>query len=162
MTNKILWTPPISLVENSNMFEFQKVVNQKYSISIKSYLDLHKWSVDNIDSFWKEVWDYSQIIYSQSYSDVIESKKNIWETNWFLNSKLNYAENLLRYKNDNIAIYFFGENKAWIQNECTTVPTPRRSEITPILQSLYKLITELLPDEYYIDVPNHSQRLMKK
>lgn len=57
---------------------------------------------------------------------------------------------------------FFGKNKAWIQNECTTVPTPRRSEITPILQSLYKLITELLPNEYYIDVPNHSQRLMKK
>ena len=111
MTNKILWTPSISLVENSNIFEFQQIINQKYSPSIKSYLDLHKWSVEHIDSFWKEVWDYSKIIYSKPYSNVLEFKENIWETNWFLNSKLNYAENLLRYKNDNIAIYFFGENK---------------------------------------------------
>ena len=117
MTNKILWTPSISLIENSNIFEFQNLVNCKYNLSIKNYTQLYKWSIDNIDDFWEEMWSYSKIIYSQPYTKVVEYKNNIWETNWFLNAQLNYAENLLRYKNDNIAIYFFGENK--IKNEIT-------------------------------------------
>ena len=117
MTNKILWTPSVSLIENSNIFEFQNFINCKYNLSIKNYAQLYKWSIDNIDDFWEEMWSYSKIIYSQPYTKVVEYKNNIWETNWFLNAQLNYAENLLRYKNDNIAIYFFGENK--IKNEIT-------------------------------------------
>ena len=106
MTNKILWTPSISLIENSNIFEFQNLVNCKYNLSIKNYTQLYKWSIDNIDDFWKEMWSYSKIIYSRPYTKVLEYKNNIWETTWFINAQLNYAENLLRYKNDNIAIYF--------------------------------------------------------
>jgi len=117
MTNKILWTPSVSLIENSNIFEFQNFINCKYNLSIKNYAQLYKWSIDNIDDFWKEMWSYSKIIYSRPYTKVVEYKNNIWETTWFINAQLNYAENLLRYKNDNIAIYFFGENK--IKNEIT-------------------------------------------
>ena len=87
MINKKLWSPSNSLIENSNIFEFQKNINNKYNLSISNYLELHKWSVDNIDSFWKEVWAYSQVIYSKSYTDIIKHGNNIWETEWFLNSK---------------------------------------------------------------------------
>ena len=111
MINKKLWNPSKQSVENSNMFIFQEHINFKYDLSIASYSELHKWSIDNIDIFWKEVWDFSKIIYSKPYSNVMISNNNIWETIWFSNSKLNYAENLLKHRNDNIAIYFFGENK---------------------------------------------------
>ena len=111
MINKKLWNPSKQSVENSNMFVFQEHINFKYNLSITSYSELHKWSIDNIDIFWKEVWDFSKIIYSKPYSNVMISNNNIWETIWFSNSKLNYAENLLKHRNDNIAIYFFGENK---------------------------------------------------
>ena len=111
MINKKLWNPSKQSVENSNMFVFQEHINFKYNLSITSYSELHKWSIDNIDIFWKEVWDFSKIIYSKPYSNVMISNNNIWETIWFSNSKLNYAENLLKHRNDNIAIYFFGENQ---------------------------------------------------
>jgi len=111
MLNKKMWHPSKSLIENSNIFEFQKKINNKYNLSISNYLELHKWSVDNIDSFWKEVWSYSKVIYSQPYTNIIKHGNNIWETEWFLNAKLNYAENLLRHKNNNVAIYFYGENR---------------------------------------------------
>ena len=111
MTNKILWNPPISLIEDSNIFEFQNIINHKYNLSIKKYSELYKWSISNINDFWEEIWDYSKIVYSHPYTEVIKSTDNIWETTWFIDSKLNYAENLLRYKNDSIAIYFFGENQ---------------------------------------------------
>ena len=111
MLNKKMWNPSKFSVENSNMFVFQEHINLKYDLSIKCYPELHKWSIDNIDIFWKEVWDYSKLIYSKPYTNVMISNDNIWETIWFSDSKLNYAENLLKHRNDNVAIYFFGENK---------------------------------------------------
>ena len=111
MINKKLWCPTNSSIENSNIFEFQNNINNKYNLSISTYLELHKWSIDNIDDFGEEIWNYSKIIHSKPYTDIVNYKDNFWDTKWFLNAKLNYAENLLRYKNDNIAIYFFGEDK---------------------------------------------------
>ena len=111
MINKKMWNPSKLSVKNSNMFVFQEHINLKYDLSIKCYSELHKWSIDNIDIFWKEVWDYSKLIYSKPYTNVMIPNHNIWETIWFSDSKLNYAENLLKHRNDNVAIYFFGENK---------------------------------------------------
>ena len=117
MTNKILWDPSISLIENSNIFEFKNIINQKYKINLIDYSDLYQWSINNSSDFWSEIWQYSKVIYSIPYTRVIDSSENIWETRWFVDSKLNYSENLLRYRNDNIAIYFFGENK--VKNKIT-------------------------------------------
>ena len=111
MINKVFWKPLSQDIEKTNLFEFQRIINEKYRLKIDNYIDLHNWSINNIESFWEEIWLYSKITHSQSYSKVIESSENIWDTNWFIHSKLNYAENLLRIKNDSVAIYFFGENK---------------------------------------------------
>jgi hypothetical protein len=57
---------------------------------------------------------------------------------------------------------YFGEAKAWIQNNCTNVPTPRRWELTINTQILYRWIVELGGGEYIVDRPNYSERLWKK
>ncbi len=111
MTNKLLWTPAIQNVRKTNLFEFQEIINEKYSLKIDNYTDLHSWSITNLESFWEEVWLYSKILHSKPYSRVIELGQNAWDTNWFIDSKLNYAENLLRNRSDDVAIYFFGENR---------------------------------------------------
>ncbi|MBF0239797.1 MAG: hypothetical protein HQM12_19020 [SAR324 cluster bacterium] len=55
---------------------------------------------------------------------------------------------------------YFGASKAWIQNNCTNVPVPRKWEITQNIQILYKWIVELGEGKYKIDVPGHrSERL---
>ena len=111
MKNKIFWEPSIPSIEKTNIFKFQNSVNQKYNLDLNSYSDLYEWSIQNSSDFWEEIWKYSNIIFSEPYSRVINETENIWDTEWFAGSKLNYAENLLKYKNDNKAIYFFGENK---------------------------------------------------
>ena len=111
MKNKIFWEPSIPSIEKTNIFKFQNSVNQKYNLDLNSYSDLYEWSIQNSSDFWEEIWKYSNIIFSEPYSRVINERENIWDTEWFVESKLNYAENLLKYKNDNKAIYFFGENK---------------------------------------------------
>ena len=111
MKNKVFWEPSISSLEKTNIFNFQNSVNQKYHLDLDGYSDLYNWSIQNSSNFWQQVWKYSNLIFSKPYSQVIVEKKHIWDTEWFRGSKLNYAENLLKYRNNNIAIYFFGENK---------------------------------------------------
>ena len=111
MKNEIFWEPSIGSIEKTNIFKFQNSVNQKYDLDLDTYSDLYNWSIENPSDFWEEIWEYSNFVFSKPYSQVLDEKTNIWNTKWFIGSKLNYAENLLKYKNDNVAIYFFGENR---------------------------------------------------
>ena len=111
MKNKVLWEPSFSSIKKTNLTHFQSRINQKYNLSIDNYLDLHNWSINYLDQFWEEVWEFSNIKFSKIFSQIKTNNDDIWDTKWFVDSKLNYAENLLRFKNDDIAIYFYGENK---------------------------------------------------
>ena len=59
--NKILWTPDSSSLKESKMALFMSYINQAYNTSIKDYSSLHKWSVNNIDQFWKSVSDFFRV-----------------------------------------------------------------------------------------------------
>ena len=113
MKNKILWTPSKEIIDNSHLQKFKNIINNKYHLTLHDYSDIYKWSVDNIDDFWEELWGYSKIIYSKNFSRVRLNGNRMIDTKWFLDSKLNYAENLLRYKNNDVAIYFFGEDEIY-------------------------------------------------
>ena len=83
MKNKIFWEPSIPSIEKTNIFKFQNSVNQKYNLDLNSYSDLYEWSIQNSSDFWEEVWKYSNIIFSEPYSRVINETENIWDTEWF-------------------------------------------------------------------------------
>ena len=63
-----LWTHPDP--ESTRMAEFMRGVNQKYGLKLKSYDDLYRWSIDDIGSFWGEVWDFTGITASKHYDEV--------------------------------------------------------------------------------------------
>jgi len=65
-----LWTDPDP--ESTRMAEFKRVVNQKYGLKLKNYDDLYKWSIDDIGSFWGEVWDFTGITASKHYDEVCQ------------------------------------------------------------------------------------------
>ena len=56
---------------------------------------------------------------------------------------------------------YFGEMKAWIQENCTDVPVPSRRDLTGNIQVLYHWIIELSDGAYLSDRPNHSQRIYR-
>ena len=106
--NKTLWIPDPRKVEKSKMNLFMRFVNQSCSQSIENYSDLHRWSVNNLDLFWKSVSDFSNIKYSSKATSIIDVSDKIYQTKWFSGAKLNYAENLLRDRPANhISIEFF-------------------------------------------------------
>ena len=106
---KTLWKPHNK--KQSQMYDFLNQMNAKYNLEITNYNELHKWSVENISVFWKEIWNYSKIVYSRPYTKVVRDLDNMINSKWFLDSRLNFAENLLQFKDDKIAIYYKNEDK---------------------------------------------------
>ena len=105
---KILWRP--NQINDTHMMKFMDRVNNVYDLDINSYQDLHDWSIKNIPEFWKEIWNQSEIIHSSTYTDVIDDLHKMPGAKWFSGSRLNFAENLLRYRNEDVAIYAKAEN----------------------------------------------------
>lgn len=77
----------------------------------ESYNDLYQWSIDNYVDFWHEFWHFSGLIYSEKYETVLDTSIPFEEIpEWFHGSRLNYAENLLRFKDSpKTAVYSCGE-----------------------------------------------------
>ena len=105
----ILWKP-IS-PEKTQMSRLIQIVNESYSENIDSYDQLHQWSIDNIHEFWGEIWDYTKIVHSSNYNKVVDDETKMPGAKWFPGARLNFAENLLRYKDSKPAIHFKGEGK---------------------------------------------------
>ena len=112
--NKPLWQPSKKLKDNSLLRDFCKFINFKSSNNFK---EIWQWSIDNPDEFWSKFWDYSKIIGDKG-SEIIKKHKVFNKTKFFSNSKLNYTENILRKKSNELAINFlsekgFEENIEW-------------------------------------------------
>ncbi len=107
---EIIWQPSNESKKSSNLSRFIELVNQRYSQSIKTeYQDIWNWSVNNIESFWSLIWDFTEIkgIKGTKISENLELMPG---AKFFPEAKLNYAENLLRTPDDTIAIEEFRED----------------------------------------------------
>lgn len=107
--SELLWTPSEERILNANISKFISFITKKENINISNYQQLYQWSIQNIEKFWENIWQYSEIIHSKKYKQVLIDN-GIKDSKWFVGSKLNFAENLLRYKDDNIAIISYREN----------------------------------------------------
>lgn len=129
---KLLWRAPSDVVANSRILEFINLVNIKYNKKFASYEELYKWSVSYIPEFWSSVWDYFKIITSQKFDVVVDDINKFPGAQWFVGAKLNFAENLLRYRNNKTALIFIGES----QRKETITYTELYSYVSSLAESL--------------------------
>ena len=92
------------------MTRFQHYVEQRYERSFDSYADLHHWSVTETDDFWRAIWDFCDIRSTTAYRQPTLDLDKFPGTQWFPGSELNFAENLLRYRDDQVAMVGLLEN----------------------------------------------------
>ncbi len=104
-----LWEPTEEQIKNTNMYQFMNQINEKYDQNFSDYNALYQWSVTNIPDFWETMWSFADIQASESYSQVVKDFDKMPGASWFPGAKLNFAENLLRYRDDQIALIFKGE-----------------------------------------------------
>ena len=103
--NKSLWRPSEQNKKESLLEDFSKFVKFDSGQNFKS---LWEWSVKNQEIFWSKFWDYSKIIGDKG-TEIIRKNKIFNKTKFFPDSKINYAENILKKKTNEIAINFLSE-----------------------------------------------------
>ena len=105
----ILWTP--AHPEKTQMTQLMSRINEIYRLKMGSYDELFNWSINYIPEFWEEVWNFCEIKHSIHYTEVVDDDKKMPGAKWFSGAKLNFAENMLRYQDDQPAIHFKGEGQ---------------------------------------------------
>ncbi|MGB1975275.1 MAG: acetoacetate--CoA ligase [Vibrio toranzoniae] len=127
-SNKSIWRPSEQRIDDANLARFIDSLEQSglnLDRDVKSYAELHQWSVDQPESFWQNVWQFCGVVGSQGSINKAESEiiKTLGESRWqqpksnrdavwFPNAQVNYAENLLSLAQtmpDELAIWFENE-----------------------------------------------------
>ena len=107
----VLWKPSPDDLINSQISIFKDTVNSAFGLELASYPELYEWSVKNIPEFWAQVWQFTDIIHSNSFDSVVDDSTRMPGAKWFTGARLNFAENLLRFRDDRPAIHFQGEGQ---------------------------------------------------
>ncbi len=110
-TPPILWKPSKDRIARSNITAFIKLVNKAYKAGLTDSASLFDWSVAEPEKFWTAVWDFCGVIAETRGERVLVDGDKMPGAQWFPDAKLNFAENLLRRRDDADAMVFWGEDK---------------------------------------------------
>ena len=107
-TKKVLWEPSEQYKKQANMTRFVSFVNRKYGLNLESYDELYDWSIEKIPDFWAAIWEFAPLKASHRYDEAVADLTKFPGAKWFSGARLNFAENLLRYRDDHTAFIFKG------------------------------------------------------
>ena len=106
--SKLLWSPSRERIAQANLTRFIDFVNRRHGLVLREYDELYAWSVTEIPAFWSALWDFCELRRSREPDAVLENPVMPGAT-WFRGARLNFAENLLRCRDDRPALIFVCE-----------------------------------------------------
>lgn len=95
----VLWTPSAEQVEATRLAGYQRWLAQERGLRLHEYQSLWQWSVDELDSFWRSVWDFFDV-QADGTPDPVLGSRQMPGARWFPNARLNYAEHVFRNATD--------------------------------------------------------------
>ncbi len=104
--NSLLWQPDGSRIASANLTRFADVVGHPLDPTDprRSYANLHRFSVTDRPSFWQAIWSFCNVQSSESATAVLERGDEFPGSKWFVDARLNFAENLLSRGDDKTAL----------------------------------------------------------
>jgi acetoacetyl-CoA synthetase len=110
--SKPIWTPSPARVEQANMSRFIRLMREEVDPTLADYDSLYEFSIRRPEQFWPAVWEFCGIRSSRGWDQVVDDPCQMPGANWFSGARLNFAQNLLRYRDQQPAIIFRGEDGA--------------------------------------------------
>ena len=111
VTTQPLWRPSVARLASANINGFIDAISGLDGApTVLDFSALHQWSVAHPEHFWQSIWDYGQVVASQTSARVLSEATHFPGARWFPDARLNFAENLLRRRDDAIAIVSLLEN----------------------------------------------------
>lgn len=102
----LLWEPSPEVIKAANLTGFMRWLDYKEHIAFADYDDLWRWSVTSIASFWDCLAEFCDIKFSKKATKVL-GNRNMPGAEWFVDAKLNYAENIFRKMNEERPMLLF-------------------------------------------------------
>lgn len=106
----ILWQPSPERIAQSRMNAFRQFVNARHHLQLHDYPTLHAWSIDQREAFWQAIVDFFEIRFHQAPDAVLVEGSQMPSAQWFPGATLNFAEHLLRRRDDAVAVVALDEN----------------------------------------------------
>jgi acetoacetyl-CoA synthetase len=110
LMSQLLWRPDAKRVARANLTRFIGELQSLEHRDITDYPSLYNWSIEKPAEFWPAVWDFCGVVASQPWQSVLEDGHKMPGARWFSGARLNFAENLLRYRDDREALVFWNEH----------------------------------------------------
>ena len=109
--SKPLWTPDQSRIDSAWISQFIAMVNEAFpEAQASDYASLQRWALADTEGFWAAVWQFCGVVAEETGDTVLADADKFPGARWFPDARLNFAENLLRYRDDRAAIVSLLEN----------------------------------------------------
>jgi acetoacetyl-CoA synthetase len=103
MSSRPIWTPSPERVAAANLTRFLQRTGHS------DFASLYQWSVEKREEFWPAVWEFCGVVSSRGWQTVLIDGDKMPGARWFQGSRLNFAENLLRYDDEREALVYWTE-----------------------------------------------------
>lgn len=104
-----LWAPSQERIDSTLLKQFMVQVNASHHRDFQSYDDLWQWSIEEVESFWEALWAFCSVK-GEKKGPVLTNKDDLFNSAFFPESTLNYAENLLETNVNGTALIFRHES----------------------------------------------------
>ena len=115
-----LWTPSPEDLARANLTRFMRVLRERGVSEVSDYASLYAWTLASPAAFWSAVWEFCGIVSDRdaagaSWRSVLVGGDRMAPPDpargprWFDGARLNYAENLLRFRDDRDALVAWNE-----------------------------------------------------
>ena len=108
---EVLWAPSPEMVEHSQLTRYLAWLAENRDLHFEDYAALWRWSVTEIEEFWRTIWDCFEVL-SDIPPDEVLPERVMPGAKWFPGTQLNYAEHIFRGKaDDEVAVFYASERR---------------------------------------------------
>ena len=104
-----IWRPSAARLADANLTRFMDCLNARKDLKLREYADLHAWSVEQPAEFWTELARFADVRADWGTGPALADATRLPGAQFFPNARLNFAENLLRYRDEQPALVFRNE-----------------------------------------------------
>ena len=95
-----LWQPSDERIDSANLTAFMRFLAEDMEGAPADFPALRRWSVEHPQDFWAAFWRFSGVKASRSWDRVLTHPERMPGSGWFEGARLNFAENMLRHRDD--------------------------------------------------------------
>ncbi len=94
-SRKIIWKPSAERKNSSSMQCFMDWLRDERDLIFADFNELWEWSVNDLERFWKSIWDYFGLSSSTAFSEVLDEEK-MPGASWFKGATVNIVYEIFK------------------------------------------------------------------